>query len=455
VNPFRLIRWAGAGLITAVVVAFVPGTASSDTGSFVTGSGNAFAQFLRIGPTAARLSLAPTLGLSLSDYAGTVGRGQATDADLAAIGVAQPCIAADIPSLRVTSQDRNASQGQTTFFAGSRDSSGNGGGAGELSARATSAPYGESSFRLASFQIPGLIAVGEGFAHTSAGVIKGSVRQATATVEISSFEFAGIVKLGGLRWNVVQQTSDKGRRVSSTFTIQDGSVGGLPLSIPAGGSDLGSVLGPINAALAPTGFSIVPPVNDSLSGVASMSPLSVQIVNSPLGRQTLAPVLANVQQIREPLTNQLIPLFQSLAGPTSNSCGGLPSFPDLTVSILVADLGLGVASGSSDFHLELGGVNAYTEGTRYANPFLNALRNAPAASNGGVETVVKPGSPGTAGTPGTSGDTAQLTTALPPPAPKTVPGRKGGEAVAVGAIGLGAAFLLAAADWFRMRALQR
>jgi hypothetical protein len=71
--------------------------------------------------------------------------------------------------------------------------------------------------------------------------------------------------------------------------------------------------------------------------------------------------------------------------------------------------------------------------------------------------VVKPGSAGTPGVPGTAGtpggDTAQLTTAMPP-IPHKVPGHKGGDAVAVGAIGLGAAILLAAADWYRMRSLR-
>src|SRR5881392_370365 len=106
-------RLGAIAVLGAALAALVSGSAQGDTGSFVAGSGNAYAQFVRVGPTAARLSLAPTLGLSLADYAGTVGRGEATDADLAAIGVAQPCLAAEIPSLRVTSTDKDASKGQT------------------------------------------------------------------------------------------------------------------------------------------------------------------------------------------------------------------------------------------------------------------------------------------------------------------------------------------------------
>src|SRR3989442_6953050 len=115
--------------LLAVVLALIGLTsagARGDNSSFVAGSGNSYAQVRRIGPTAARLSLAPTLGLSLSDYSGTVGRGQATDADLAAIGVAQPCTADQIPTLRVVSTDKDADKGKSQFFAGSSN-----GGAGE------------------------------------------------------------------------------------------------------------------------------------------------------------------------------------------------------------------------------------------------------------------------------------------------------------------------------------
>jgi hypothetical protein len=441
--------------LLAVVLALIGLTsagARGDNSSFVAGSGNAYAQVLRIGPTAARLSLAPTLGLSLSDYAGTVGRGQATDADLAAIGVAQPCTAAQIPSLRVVSTDKDAEKGKTQFFAGSSAA-----GAGELFARATAAPFGESHFRLGSFSIPGVMTVGEGFAATSVGVIRNGVRQATAAVELSSFAF-GPVKLSGLRWDAVQQTSDKGRKVSATFTVQGASAGGVPLNLPAGGGDLESILGPLDAALAPTGFAIRPPANDSVAGVASVTPLAIEIRNSALGRQFLAPVLGAVQPIREPLANQLIPLLKQphdMTASSDPSCNASPSAPDLSVAVLLADLSLGIFAGSADFHLELGGVTSFTEGTRFSNPFLNTLGTVP-PQNTSLQTLTKPGSPGTPGIAGTPGlQTAQLAAVPPGAAPHTTPGSRGGTAVAVGAFGLAAAILLAAADWYRMRSLHR
>lgn len=454
----RKKRWIAGPLVAGVLIALIiPATASSQAGEFVAGSGNAYAQFVRVGPTAARLSLAPTLGLSLADYSGSVGRGEAAAADLAAIGVAQPCTADDIPRVRVVSTDPGADKGTREFFMGQTDDSGNGGGFGELFARATKDPSGESSFRLASFSIPGLMTVGEGFARTTAGVVKGNVRRATAVVEISSFDFGGgAIKMAGLRWEATQESSDSGgKKVSAKFTVGDSSAGALPL----GGGDLESLLGPLNAAIAQTGFAIRPPKNESLSGVAAMSPLAIEIVNSPLGRQFLAPVLAGVQPIREPLADALIPILKAPhdATATESGCDAAPSVPDLSVGVLIADLALGIFAGSADLHMELGGVTAFTEGERFNNPFFNALKDAPKV-NLGVNTVVRPGLPGTAavpGSPGTPGDSAQLTTALPPGLDPPRPGKAGGAAVIVGAIGLAAALLLAAADWYRMRSLQR
>src|SRR5204863_2072182 len=104
----------------------------------------------------------------------------------------------------------------------------------------------------------------------------------------------------------------------------------------------------------------------------------------------LAPALEGVQPIREPVTQALIDQSQGQA----------------SVGILAADIVLGVASGSSQLHIEFGGVNAYTEGEKYANPFSNAaslpnLSSAPVVNN--VVSQGQPAVPATVGTAGTAG----------------------------------------------------
>jgi hypothetical protein len=454
----RLAAAATCGVVLALLTTPWAGGATDD---FVAGSGNSYAQVLRIGPTAGELSLAPILGVTLADYTDTVARGVSESADLAAIGVASPCLDASIPRVRVSSNDKGAEKGKESTFAGQKDQSGNGGGAGELFASATKAPTASSRFRTATFQIPGIIGMSGGESTTTTGLVTENgtkLRRSAATVTINEFDFGPVV-LKGLRWNAVQETdAQQHRKQTGTFTISSASAGGLPLPVTNG--DLRSVLGPINTALAPTGFAIAPPTFDKTGGISDVSPLSIQIINSPLGRQFLGPVLGAAQPIREPLTDQLIPLLKqpaAIVGGNPNDCSQ-HTFPDLSVAVLVADLSVGIAAGSSEMHLDLGGANAYTEGQKFANPFNFTLTNLSAPS--APKTLFTAGTAGTAAIPGTVGaevptaDTTQLAAAAPPH-DKTIPGRKGGVAIVVGLAGLAAGGGLAAADWFRMRASRR
>lgn len=418
------------------------GLAGGAEEDFIAGSGKAYAQVVRVGPTAARLSLAPLIGLALADFTDTVARGAAADADLAAIGVASPCTDAQIPRVRVSSEDKGAAEGKTNSFGGSPGS-----GIGTLFARATKSPFGESRFKFGDFEIPGLMSIGTGVAYTSSGIVSKGVRQSKAVVDISDFSFGGMVTLTGLHWEAVQQTnSEDKKKVTASFTMQGASIGALPIPV----SDLASALKSINTAIAPTGFSISMPVDESASGVASMSPLQIQIVNSPLGRQFLGPVLAAVQPIREPLADELIPILKQpkeIVGGNPNDCDQTTA-PDLSVAVLAADLGIGVAAGSSDLHIELGGVNAFTEGERFDNPFGFGDFRPPQVPG----TVFTPGTPGRPGIPGTPGDKGVLVAQPGVGAQRTIPGGRGGIAIAVGIAGLAVAIALAIADYRRMRA---
>jgi hypothetical protein len=69
--------------------------------------------------------------------------------------------------------------------------------------------------------------------------------------------------------------------------------------------------------------------------------------------------------------------------------------------------------------------------------------------------VFTPGTPGSPGTPGTTPVDEGVLSAAPAQTTKTIPGDKGGVAVAVGLIGLGVAIGLAIGDWYRMRLSRR
>ncbi len=409
--------------------------------AFVTGSGNAYAQIYRVGPTAGRLSLAPVIGLSLADYVNTVGRGETKAADWAGIGVSEPALPDNTPTLRVASTDKDAAKGKTVVVAGQKDA-GTGGGAIELFARATNAPLGESHVRLSSISVPDLIEVFDSEARTVVGVVKGNVRRSVSTVEIGRLDLAGTVQLLGLRWESVQETREIGKpKLEGQFTIEGVRIAGMPLPL-LDGSDLESVLGPINAALAPTGFALKLPVKEERGGQSSVSPLAFEIVDSSLGRQYLAPIVEAIRPVREPVVDAFIDLAKSLVEANEE-------IPDATVGVLAADLTVGIASGSSQLHIELGGVNAFTEGAVFENPFGLGEFKPPSLP----DTVFTPGAAGTPGTSGTPAEEGELVAALPSgPDNKTVPGGRGGIAIAVGLAGLAVAAALAVADYRRMRA---
>jgi hypothetical protein len=453
-RPLR--RLAAAAICGGILALLAPGMGGAAENDFIAGSGNSYAQLFRVGPTASRLSLAPVVGLSLSDYLDTAGRGSASVADWAAIGVAEPSLPDNTPTLRVVSTQKGADKGTTEIVAGGTDGSGNGGGAFELFAKATKAPLGQSHFKAGHFAVQGLMDVSGGEAATSSGIIDRNgtkVRQSVATVTIKSFNFAGQILLTNMKWEAIQETTDAGRKVTGSFSLGGASLGGVPIPLPVKNGDLHSVLDPLNAAIADTGFGIVPPVFENSEGLAEVSPLSIQVINSKLGRQFLAPILGDLQPVREPITAGLIDLFHQL------NEGSDDQIPDLTVGVLAADLTIGVLSGSSQAHLEIGGVEAYTEAEKFANPFDFKAPNLGAPS--APKTVFTPGTAGRPAIPGTSddfarSDTTQFASSVPDQAAqKTLPGKKGGVAVAVGLAGLAVGLGLAVADWYRMRVSRR
>jgi hypothetical protein len=125
------------------------------------------------------------------------------------------------------------------------------------------------------------------------------------------------------------------------------------------------------------------------------------------------------------------------------------------VGILLADLTIGILSGSSQLHLEFGGVSAFTEGETFKSPFGAIDFDPPKNTVAPPQTVFTPGTPGTRGTTGAIPADEGTLVASPAETTRTIPGDKGGVAVAVGLIGLGVAIGLAIGDWYRMRVGRR
>jgi hypothetical protein len=201
------------------------------------------------------------------------------------------------------------------------------------------------------------------------------------------------------------------------------------------------------------------------AGVVRVSPMTVRIADSRVGRATLGPVLGALQPVRDPLVSELLSL----------SC-------DFGGAVTVADVVASIASGSGGISFDVGGVSATTEGTRYDNPFDGPLGDPfgsaeppplppvpePALELPAEESPAAPppyddlafalpesvAGPLPAVTPAVEAPGASSVSSLAQPvAPSSrrLAGTRGGAALVVGAIGLLAVLLLAGADARHLR----
>ena len=475
-----LRRAAAAGAATMVVGTLLTQAlpvAAQDT--FVAGSGRADAKLLRMGPSAGRLSLAPTIGLSLADYVGTLGRGESRTADFAALDGSVPEeMKAELPTVRAESTDEDAGTPHTATTAGTPSESPIRVGGSEQSATATKDPKGSSSYTLGAYGVPGVFEVGSSTAEAHAAVVGGKTREAVGTTKVSSIKLGGgVVTLTGLTWEAIQRTGEGAATIADFrvegVTIGGGTSGGLvpvplppqKLTVPEGGTGFDAVLPQINAALKPTGLIVLAPTRSTDGGLARVGPLAVQIADSEIGRTTLGPILGRLQPIRDPITGALI-----------------NADAEFSTAVLLADVAVGIFSGAGRMDIEFGGASAFTEGTVYDSPFGSfdfGSFTLPEASGesfslGGTDSSTLDGTAGatTFGATGTGIGSTGAGTAAPTAAPsgsggaerqtatpvanaRSVPGKRGGIAALIGLTGLLAALGVASLDYRRIRSNRR
>jgi hypothetical protein len=309
------------------------------------------------------------------------------------------------------------------------------------------------------FAIPGVLTVIGGAARSTADLVPASSRAAAAASSLSSVELLnGLVRLDGLRWTA-SDISGKDPARAAGFSVAAITVGGT--SLP--GSDPAS-FDAANRALQPFGLSLHAPT----VGAAVVTPLRLTVTATPALRAVLAAALEGIQPIRTGLLTFAEPLA---AGP---DCGLATA---LGFGYLVADLATVFLGEEGGIDLDLGGAQAGTDATTYANPFgadgqplvpagtaVQPLTTAPAAG----ALLGLPGSSvagsGTAST--VAGSTVAVRTAAPRGTALLEPvvsvcrsahlngggcARRGG--VLAGVLAVALIVLLAAAD--RVRALVR
>lgn len=464
----RAIRLLAAVSLGLIVSATAGGPAGGAEEPFIRGSGDSEARIINVGPKAAKLSLAPTLGVALADYLNTLGRGESFVFDWVALEDSIPKEFRDqVPPLRAESTGSAECRDRTrTYPEGSPI------GVMEQRAAATpKGPYGESTFFISAFALPGAFEFSGAKARSTAGILEGDIREAAGVTEIGMLSIAGgAVVLKGLRWEAVHRSGSEDE-VAGSFTVEAANVGGVP--IPIGSGDLRDVVGPINEALEPLGIALRLPRVDTTGGIARISPLSISIFESQLRSTLLGPLFGGIHPVRQPVVDELLGLADQVDEQTglgaeeeveegdrevsAARCSGDPlpqsgsssDARDYTAtSVLVTDITLGVLSGTGSLTVALGGAQAFTEGVAFESPFGTGGFRAPLPP---IEQVI-PGSPGIPPIPGSPGTDPQagsiITTTR---GGRTVPGDKGGLAIWIGIAGLALAAVIGATDWYLIR----
>ncbi|MCU1374527.1 MAG: hypothetical protein JWO68_1813 [Actinomycetia bacterium] len=424
----------GAVGVTAIVS---PAGADED---FVAGSGQVTTRVVKVGPTAGRLSFAPTVGLASANYTGTVGRAESKMFDYGALdGNIPPEFVAQTGSVRVDSTDDGAAKGVSKTSAGLPPESPIHAGGTTQAARAGGDPFGEATFVLGDFAaVPGVVELSGGRAVSRSGVAGKATREAVGTVTIGRLALGGgAVVLEGLRWEVHQRTGkDKG--AGGTFSIQGITIGGTKLAPPAA-DQLAGALQQVNDALKPLGLRLDAPVSNVNGGVAAITPLGIHVQASEPGRAVGAPLLGALQPVRDPIASGIIA--------ASPEAGGLVTLGDVT---------LGALTGRGGIDLQLGGGSAYTEGERFASPFgsfdLGGGGFGPVSlGGGGTAGSSTPGGDAVPSQPGSTGGAGDKGGPIELAGARHQDGTTGGAAAVVGLVGLLAVLSMAGADWWRLR----
>lgn len=372
------------------------------------GTAQALATDLVVGPSTGGLSEELTFGQSLAQYLPGEAQAQAQAVNLGAIGLSltsdqcngQPPVLqpSQVPK-PATAESIDHPHSATLDAVPIPGSAGVGLGVQQASTEPV--PAASATTTLSAFTVPGVLAMGNGVASAQVALVDGDIRQATASVELSSLSLlGGLVVLDGLRWTV-EQESGAAQMATGAFSVGGVQVAGVPLpGLPA--VPTGSILSTLNQALAQTGLSLQWPGTtvDQAQGTVQETPLVLQLSNSALGRQVVGSLLGPSETVRNVLQQALLGV----------SC-------TFGTELTLGDIGLGVLAGAGSLTLAFGGVQAGTTDLVATNPFALDL--------GGTAGV---GSGSTSGLGlGSGGGTGGLGDAL----------RVGGSGGALGAGGVG------------------
>jgi hypothetical protein len=356
----RALVAAAVALALVIALATTPTSpAHAATTPFVVGEADAVSQVISVLPAISGYSLGVETGVSIADFHGTDGQGQAQILTSALIGALSLPLPASLNGLIAESSSTKTSKTSTLEGA-------NGEGAGVLGVTAGQSG-GTANASLTSFSLSSVISVNGGQSSASTGIVNGDTRQAQATSSIASISLlGGLISLNGLQWTAHESTGAQSSQ-SGTFSIGSISIGGSLITIPANG--LTTIVASVNKLLAPTGLHIALPTEQiGKDGSVQETALAIGLDNSALGKEVVSPFVGSLQPLRTVLNQTLVKLD-----------------PTLGESDLILEIGLSILAGQGTLDLSLGGAYAESDGTSYSNPLSGGSgtdSSAPPSPNG-------------------------------------------------------------------------
>jgi hypothetical protein len=483
----RIVRYAVAG--SAVVAAFtlVPGASSASAiglanghharssaakSTFSNGNATGIAEAVQLAPRTGGLSAAITLGTTIADYRATLAQASSQAIDLGVVGTtltvqcdsSAPLLKPSQLPQPLIAESTNGNAHATKSMAG-QGSSGFAATSGQESVAVTTLPKSTADYVGDGLIIPGVVSITGMTSGSTAQVIPGQARVATATAHIGQIALAnGLILLKDMTWTVEQRTGTHPQK-STSFSMGSATIAGK--SLPANEAALNKTFTSINNALALTGLHITPPYRTTTGGVLAIKPLTIGIDNSKLGGTVVNPLLGAIQSEDDTIQATLEKI----------SCKFGSAFS-------VLDLDEAALDGTGGLDLNLGGATATSAGTHYSNPFGNQTLGG---GGGGPQTnpstgTTKPTSTGSTGQSGAGGGTGgsslpstsstgsgssgngtvptvagtrSMSESCSTTSPANRPSCSDGQALTVGLIALGALGGIAAADLLVTRRRQK
>lgn len=363
------------------------------------------------------------IGEASSAYQGNETQAKSATVDLGGLGY----ILANLPVCGRTIFPLSAQPHPLTMDSaaatGSQTSSGNVSGLGtEAVSVSTSPEFATATTVPISLSIESLLEV-TGDAVTTVRYLPQGEQEADTSVSENLSLAGGLVTIDGLTWTA---SAHSGTTRSSTAGFSLGRVSidnlGLPWTLPSTDS-AATAVGAINKALGVFGLSLTLPAasQNSAAGEVSMGPLGVDFAGSGPDQIVVGPLAKLVQALESAIKG--VSTNGSDCSQIENLIGNLANPGDTVVNLV-----MGIASGSGNLQINLGGASASTQAApNFVDPF----------SVGGStrETPLPPGSPSTSvqtpsGGVGSGAVSSTVTSAPPPssgPAPAEVLPTRAGE----------------------------